>query len=205
MSSCDDEKPSAPSRIACRTSSCMCGDLVGARRPVRGLVAHDVAAHGGVADVAAGVDAQATLEPAPEVAEAAALPAQALAQRLDRHAFDPAQHLRQPVAVAEARRRQREAAVAGQHGGHAVPRRRRRGRIPVELRVVVGVHVDEARREHQPVGVDHPRRLVLDAPDAGDAPLAHADVGGERRHARAVDDAGGFDQQIEGHGRTNHG
>ena len=55
------------------------------------------------------------------------------------------------------RRREREAAVAGEERGDAVPRRGRRGRIPVELRVVVRVDVDEAGRDREPVGVDTSR------------------------------------------------
>ena len=51
--------------------------------------------------------------------------------------------LQHPRDVGGAGGEQREPAVAGDHGGHAVPRRRRRGRLPVQLRVVVRVDVDE--------------------------------------------------------------
>ena len=51
------------------------------------------------------------------------------------------------VVVLGPGRRDREAAVAGHHGGDAVVRRRPQRRIPEHLRVVVGVDVDEAGRD----------------------------------------------------------
>ena len=50
------------------------------------------------------------------------------------------------AAVLGARRRDREAAVAGDDRRDAVPARRREPRIPEHLRVVVGVDVEEAGR-----------------------------------------------------------
>ncbi len=52
------------------------------------------------------------------------------------------------------RRCKREAAVAHHRGGHAVPARVRARRVPEDLRVEVGVDVDEPRRDHEAVGVD---------------------------------------------------
>ena len=51
-----------------------------------------------------------------------------------------------------------EAAVAEHHRGDAVPAGDRAVRVPADLGVVVGVQVDEAGRDDQPVGVDDPRR-----------------------------------------------
>ena len=150
--------PIAPSRIAARTSTCIapissCGGGALGR-----VVAHDVAPHRAVSDVRAHVHAEPTIEPVEEVGEASHRGSAPLGERVRRHALHPAQHLEQP------RRRRRgfggregESAVPGEQRGDAVPRRRRRGRIPVELRVVVGVDVDEAGRHEQAVGVDDPR------------------------------------------------
>ena len=44
--------------------------------------------------------------------------------------------------------RDSHAAVAHHHAGHAVPRRRRHRAIPADLRVVVRVRIDEARRNN---------------------------------------------------------
>ena len=56
--------------------------------------------------------------------------------------------------VAGLARRERHAAVAEHDGRDAVPARRRADRVPGELRVEVGVDVDEARRDEPAVGVD---------------------------------------------------
>ncbi len=130
-------------------------DLVGRRRALRRVVAHDEAADRAVAHVGADVHADAALEPVEEGAEATAPVGDALGERVGRHALDPAEHLQQPRDVLGLRRREGEPAVAGEERGDAVPRRGRRRRVPVQLRVVVRVHVDEAGRDEQAVGVDH--------------------------------------------------
>ena len=166
MSSCDDEKPSAPSRIAVAHQVLHRADLVGARGAHRGVVAHDEAAHRGVADVAAGVDRDATLEAA------------ARSRRSRRPATHPGASAsgdmpstRLSICASHSMSSGRAGAsvkpqLPVEHRGDAVPRRRRRERIPVELRVVVRVDVDEARRDDQPVGVDHAPRRTVDPPDA---------------------------------------
>ena len=104
------------------------------------------------------------------------------------------------VVVVGAARRDGEAAVAGGDGGDAVQRRRVAERVPGELRVVVGVDVDDARRDHQAVGVDHlVGRLAREPADGGDAPVADRDVGDLPGQAGAVDDEAAADQQVVGH------
>ena len=74
------------------------------------------------------------------------------------------------------------AAVTGDDRGHAVPTRRRQGRIPQHLRVVVRVDVDEPGRHDAPGRIDlASRRTVadLDDPTVGDA-----DIGRGPRAAR---------------------
>ena len=64
---------------------------------------------------------------------------------------------------ASCERREGEPAVAGHDRRDAVQARRRRGRVPEELRVVVRVRVDEAGRDDQAVGVDDlVRGIVVD-------------------------------------------
>ena len=174
-------------------------DLVGARRAHRGVVAHHEAAHRRVADVAAGVHRDAPGEAPPVVAEAPALPAEPDRQRFGRHALDARQHLGQPADVVRAGRREREAAVAGEHRGDAVPRGRRRQGIPGELGIVVRVDVDEAGRHDQPVGVDHAVRRTVDPADAGDPAVTHGDVGSASRPAGAVDHEPAANDQIPRH------
>ncbi len=74
--------------------------------------------------------------------------------------FDARHHPLDVVDVVGTERRDREAAVAADHGRHAVQRRRRQTGIPQHLGVVVRVHVDEARRDHEPGGVDRARRRL---------------------------------------------
>ena len=88
----------------------------------------------------------------------------------------------------------REAAVAHHHARDAVPARRREVAVPEDLRVVVGVDVDEPGRQHQPVEVDHlgagVRRELARCTDGGDAVAGDGHVGGvgparrSRRSAR---------------------
>jgi hypothetical protein len=77
--------------------------------------------------------------------------------------------------------READAAVAHQHRGHAVVDAGAEGLVPAGLAVVVGVDVDEARREPGAVAGDALARRAGDAADLGDAAVLHADVGGEGR------------------------
>ena len=63
----------------------------------------------------------------------------------------------QPVVPVGLHRREADAAVAHDDRGDAVPARRREQRVPGDLAVEVRVHVDEAGRDEQAVGVDAPR------------------------------------------------
>ena len=66
-------------------------------------------------------------------------------------------------------------------------------RIPEELRVVMRVQVDKARRDDQAVGIDHLRRFVRrDPADLGDLAVLDSDVVAETRGQRAVDDHPAF-------------
>ena len=74
-----------------------------------------------------------------------------------------------PLALGGPHRREAEAAVADHHRRDAVPARQRAVRVPEDLGVVVGVQVDEARRDDQAVGVEHLVGLVgADLADLGD-------------------------------------
>ena len=85
------------------------------------------------------------------------------------------------LLAARAHRREADAAVAHDDRGDAVPARRREQRIPADLAVVVGVDVDEAGRDQQPVGVDRaPGRSAGQIADLGDDAVVDRDVGGPR-------------------------
>ena len=75
-------------------------------------------------------------------------------------------------------------------------------RVPVHLRVVVRVQVDEAGRHDEPLGIEDARPLlVVDAPDRGDQPVLDADVGAEARRAQPVDHGAAADDGVE-HGEV---
>ena len=94
-----------------------------------------------------------------------------------RDVLDRLHHLGEVLAVLGAHRRERHAAVAHHHRRHAVPARRREQRVPADLRVEMGVQVDEARRD-QPVGrVDLASAAAVDLADRDDAVAADPDVG----------------------------
>ena len=94
-------------------------------------------------------------------------------------------------------RRQRDAAVAGDHGGDALADLRRHGAVGQHGAVVMGMGVDEARRQHQAARVDlgAPARAGQVA-HADDAAVIDGHVALETRRARAVDDLGAPDQQV---------
>ena len=133
-------------------------------------------------------------------------PAQSTArlQRVRAHPLDAAEHQHEPRDVVRFGGAQGEPAVAGEDRGHAVPRSGRRGRVPVQLRVVVGVDVDEARRDGQTVGVDDLARLdlVAERADLGDAAVVHCDIRGACRPARPVHDGAAPDEEIDRHQRV---
>ena len=62
--------------------------------------------------------------------------------------------------------------------------------VPAQLRVVVGVDVDEAGAERPAAGVDLDFAPALERADRGDAVAGHAQVAPEGGPARSVDDVG---------------
>mgnify|MGYP003694434243 CR=1 FL=1 len=92
-----------------------------------------------------------------------------------------------------------EAAVAHHHRGHAVPGRDREHPIPHHLRVVVGMDVDEAGRDHEPVGVDRLCGGAFRLAERGDAAAPDPDVATHAWPSRAVDHGAAPDDEIEVH------
>ena len=107
-------------------------------------------------------------------------------------------HPAQVVGVAVVQRREREPAVAADHGGDAVHARRARGGVPEELRVVVRVRVDEPGRDHE-AGRRRSRRWRRSSivADGDDAPVGDPDVGDHARAPGAVDHGRALDDLVE--------
>ena len=103
------------------------------------------------------------------VGEALPVPRHALAHHQLGDVLDAFHDLDQRVAVLRPAGREADAAIAHHHGGHAVARGRREALVPGRLPVIVGVDVDEARRDGQALGVDLLAPGAGNAADGGDA------------------------------------
>ena len=163
------------------------GELVGVRLVTGCLCTHHVAAQRAVPDQEADVDADGAVEPVEVVTEGRPAPRHTLLECGERHALDLRHHATQVVGIVLVQRREREAAVPGDHARDAVHARRRGRGIPEQLRVVVRVRVDETRSDDETVGVDDLVRALVGV-HRHHAPVAHPDVGAARGRARAVDD-----------------
>ena len=197
-------KPSAP---ACEPLLDQRGHRrhVGGRRglAVDAAAAHDEDAQGRMRHLGREVDVAAALRQGVEiVGEALPVPRHALAHHQLGDVFDAFHDLDQRVAVLRPAGREADAAIAHHHGGDAVARGRHEALVPGRLPVIVGVDVDEARRDGQPLGVDLLAPGAGDAADGSDAAVLHGDIGLARRTARAVEHGAVAHHQIElsGHG-----
>ena len=129
--------------------------------------------------------------------EALEAPVDAGAQRVERHALDMGQVAHREVAVGGLAGRDGEAAIAEDRRGDAQRRRGIDERVPGDLRVVVGVAVDDAGRERQPVGLHGLAGGPEIRPDRGDFPVPDAEVAVDRLGPRAVVDFRILDDQVE--------
>ena len=62
-------------------------------------------------------------------------------------------------------------------------------RVPGHLRIVVAVIIDEARRDHQAIGINGARRGVSQFADRRNFALADPDIAPESGHTGAINDA----------------
>jgi hypothetical protein len=91
-------------------------------------------------------------------------------------------------------------AVARDHGGDTMQHRRQPVGIPTQLRVEVGVRVDEARGHDTAAGIDRLRgQEPVETPDIDDHAIGHCDIPTEPGQARAVNDQAILDQEIDRH------
>jgi hypothetical protein len=99
-------------------------------------------------------------------------------QGIERHAFDVLERSHDGGAMLGLRRRNPEPAVARHDCGHTVPGRWGEIPIPQDLRVEVGVRIDESRCENQTLKIDRDVAPRIDAlGDLDDLAAHHGDVG----------------------------
>ncbi len=147
---------------------------------VEGALAHHVGAQRRVTEIAGVVDAlRQTLERVEELAVRRPRPFDSGVHRLGGDIFRALEIADDEVLVLGRARRQCEPAISHDDAGDPVPARARAVRVPEDLRVHVGVPVDEPRSDHLAVRVDHFTRALPDAADADDATTTDADIGAE--------------------------
>jgi hypothetical protein len=129
--------------------------------------------------------------------EALELPADAGAQRVERHALDMGEMAHGEVAIGRLAGRDGESAIA-QHGrGDAERRRGIDERVPGDLGIVVGVAVDDAGRQGQAASRHRLLGRAELATDLGDLPAGHPEVAAHGRAAGPVVDFGILDDQVK--------
>ena len=79
-------------------------------------------------------------------------------------------------------------AIAEKDGRDTVPRRGCEDRVPCRLPVIMGVHIDSARRDQQTVGVDHPATRPGFAAGHSNPLAVDRDIPTEGRAAGPVND-----------------
>ncbi len=121
------------------------------------------------------------------------------AQHLHRDRFDIGEELGEPLLGAFPDRRQAERAIAENDGRRTVLGREGAQRVPGDLGVVMAMVVDKARGDGAAVGVDRLFGRARQFADFDDLAALDADIAAKRRHARAIDDAAVFDQEVIGH------
>src|SRR6266851_741014 len=126
-------------------------------------------------------------------------PFDSLTQHLERDPFDVDEVPRRYLAYLRTARRDAYAAIAHDHRGYAVPRRRRDVGVPADLGVVMGVRIDEAGRDDEVRGVDNFLRALGDLANLGDPAIRDRDIRAPRRSAGTIDHCSVLDQQIIRH------
>jgi hypothetical protein len=177
-------------------------DLVLGRLFGEGSLAHHVGAQGAVADIARVVDALGqAVQHVEEFGEGFPAPLDAGLHGGAADVLGPFEVAEHHVGFALAAWRQGESAIAHDHAGHALKAGAGADRIPEDLRVHVGVHVDEARRHDMALGVQRlGRRRAVEAADLGDLAILHADIAAITWQSGPIDDHAVLDDEVECHG-----
>ena len=142
-----------------------------------GALAHDIDPQGVVGELRRDVDgARQPRQRVEVIREALPVPLEAFGQRDAGDVLHPLHQVDQRLVVLLADGGEAHAAIAEHDGRGAVPGGRREHGIPGGLAVIVRVHIDPARRDDPPVGLDlAPARTCL-AADLDDAVAIDGDV-----------------------------
>src|SRR6516225_5035587 len=166
-------------------------DFIIGRGALLALIAHHVVTHRRVADQIADIDPEMLVEPVHVLWDRLPIDLDG-AEDLHRDRFDIGQELGDPLFTAGADRGQSQRAIPEDDRSAAVVRGERAQRVPSDLRIVVAMVVDKARRDHPALGVDRAFGRAAQLADLGNLPAFDADIAAESRHAGAVDDPAVF-------------
>ena len=150
-------KPAAPASSPVFEHGLHTGDLLGRRRPLVGVVAHDEETECRVAEVGGEVQAEAVpLDRGEVLGEGGEVPGDAgpRAETSISSTFSRVWAIKSRCSGSGGR--DGEAAVARHHGGDTVEARRGETRVPEHLGVVVGVDVNEPGCDNVTLRIEHP-------------------------------------------------
>src|SRR5262249_55535498 len=163
-------------------------------------LAHGVRAQRRVADVACVVD---TLRPAGDGIEILRVrlprPLDPRLHRLGGNVLGALEIAHAAGLLVRPARAGRGARVGPADPCHAVPAGAGAERIPRDLRVHVGVAVDEAWRHDMMARIDFLAPALADVPDARDPVTADSDIGAVPREPGAIDHGATADHEVVGH------
>ena len=165
---------------------------------LRGLEPHDVGHQGCRRHVVQAVDAlRRALEGVEVLGDRLPVPLHAHLHGLEGDRFVARHGQHRTVAVVGLDGGEAEAAVAEHDGGDAVPPGAGAPGVPADLGVVVGVQVDESRRDDVAFGVDGPRGPARrPPPELGDAAVLDPDISPVTRDPGSVDDRAAADVDV---------
>ena len=164
---------------------------------VDAALAHHEDAQRVVRDLRADIDgARHAVERVEIFGEALPIPFEALGERAAGDVLDRLHEVDEAGAVLAPDRREADPAIAEEDRRHAVPRRRRKHRVPGCLAVVMRVDIDPAGGDEEAVGVDlAPARPGL-AADLRQAVAIDRHIAGDRVGASAVEDGAAANDDI---------
>ena len=174
------------------------GDLVLGRCFVVGAAfAHHIGADGAVGHMRCDVDgARAFGERVHILGKGLPIPAHAFGECGAGNVLDAFHKSDQPLVLVGFGRRESYTAIAHHDRGDAVPGARRHFGIPGRLAVVMGVDVDEARRDRKAAGVDFLAALCCDGANGRDQAVVDGYVADKGRGAGAIDDRAVADDHV---------
>jgi hypothetical protein len=123
-------------------------------------------------------------------------PVDAGAQRVEIHALDDCQIAHDQIAQMWRRWDDPEPAIADDGGRDPERGGRRQHRVPGDLRVIMGVQVDDAGHQREPAGIDDVGCGIAELANRGDASVADRNVSADRVVPEPIDHGSAADHEV---------